>query len=590
MNIEAIHHQARSSWASANAGQSVSIRIRTKRDDASAVTLVYGDKYDWASTLQQAAMDKWISDERFDYWEASVKPPHGRLSYRFHVLSTDEHIWYAERWHKNVPYEDAFGNFEFPYVSIADVFTPPAWVKDAVFYQIFPDRFANGDPSINPKDVEPWGGTPTIDNYFGGDLQGVIDKLDYLAKLGVNAIYFNPLFQAASYHKYDTIDYFAVDRHFGDIGTLKRLVSECHKRGIRVMLDAVFNHAGRYFPPFIDVLENGSASPYADWFLVHEWPIIDKRGATTYETFGFEPHMPKFNTANPIVRDYLLNVARFWIEECDIDGYRLDVANEVDHAFWRKFRELVKALKPDAYILGEIMHDSMPWLQGDQLDGIMNYPVTDFILKFMVKDVLDAREFADAVGGWMALYPHQVNETAFNLLSSHDIPRLLTLCQGNIDRMMLATMFQFTYPGAPCIYYGDEVGLTGEGDPDNRKCMEWDESRQNQELLHFFAQTIALRKQYEALRSGMFRFLQASPGSHQIAYERKNDHEHFIIAMNASPEPQSLILALPEGHWQNVWNSKAKLAARTNEGNVTIQLPPYGFQIFKQTEESSCKH
>ncbi|EFM10235.1 alpha amylase catalytic region [Paenibacillus curdlanolyticus YK9] len=585
MNIEALYHRAQSSWASANADKSVRIRIRTMLNDAQTIELIYGDKYDWTSTLQQTTMHKWISDERFDYWEAVVTPPFGRLSYRFHVIAEETHVWYAERWCKDAPYEDAFGNFELPYVNIADVFTPPAWVKDAVFYQIFPDRFANGDPSINPADVQPWGGTPTFDNHFGGDLQGVIDKLDYLTELGINAIYFNPLFQAASYHKYDTIDYFAVDRHFGDIGTLKRLVAECHKRGIRVMLDAVFNHAGRYFPPFVDVLDNGAASPYADWFLIHEWPICDTRGSTTYETFGFEPHMPKFNTANPKVRHYLLDIARFWIEECDIDGYRLDVANEVDHGFWRKFRELVKSLKPDAYILGEIMHDSMPWLQGDQLDGVMNYPITDFILKFMVKDVFDAREFADAVGGWMALYPHQVNETAFNLLSSHDIPRLLSSCQGNIDRMKLAVMFQFTYPGAPCIYYGDEIGLTGEGDPDNRKCMEWDIDRQDRDLFYHFAQTIALRKRHEALRNGMFRFLYAPSDSRLIVYERKNEHEHFIIAMNASPEPQTLDLPLPEGHWQDQWNSHTRLSVVDGGSKPMVRLQPYGFHIFKQTEE-----
>ncbi|MFC4098204.1 alpha-glycosidase [Paenibacillus xanthanilyticus] len=580
MLVEAFYHRAKGSWAFPDGSGAVLVRMRTKRDDADAVTIVFGDKYDWYRTERRASMEKRITDERFDYWEALVRPPFGRLSYRFELQSGEERHWYAERWDAPQPGEGEFGNFEYPYVGNADLYEPPSWVKDAVFYQIFPDRFANGDATNDPEEVEAWGGKPTRENYFGGDLQGVIDKLDYLETLGVNAIYFNPLFQAKSYHKYDTTNYFEVDRHFGSKETLRQLVEACHRRGIRVLLDAVFNHAGEHFPPFRDAIDNGASSPYADWFLVREWPMQAKAdGSTTYETFGFEPHMPKFNTANPKVRDYLLEVARYWIRETDIDGFRLDVANEVDHAFWRKFREAVKSLKPDAYILGEIMHDATPWLQGDQLDAVMNYAVTDFAMKFFVKDVFHAAQFANCIGNQLAMYPSKVSEIAFNLLDSHDTPRLLTLCHNDKDRMKLAVIFQFTYPGTPCIYYGDEVGLTGGGDPDNRQCMEWDPDKQDLDLLAFYRQATRLRRSSRALRDGGFRFLQAESGARTLVYERSNEEERIIVLLNASAEARTIELPQLDGSWRDAWHEEA---AAGDKSDGWFLLPPYGFRIFKQ--------
>ncbi|UJF31757.1 alpha-glycosidase [Paenibacillus hexagrammi] len=583
MNLHALYHRSKQSWAYAYDLKTVKLRLRTERNDIETVDVVYGDKYNWNMTEQTASMHKWMSDELYDYWEAAVQPPNGRLSYRFYLKKGESRIWYSERWCKEQPPKESFGNFEYPYLSSADIISPPSWVKDAVFYQIFPERFANGNPAISPAHAQPWGGTPTTDNYFGGDLQGVIDHLDYLAELGINAIYLNPLFLAPSYHKYDTIDYWQVDPHFGTNETLKQLVTACHAKGIRVLLDLVFNHCGSHFPPFVDVLEKGQDSKYADWFLVREWPMQVKDGKASYETFGFEPTMPKFNTANPELCEYLLNIAKFWIEETDIDGYRLDVANEVDHRFWRKLREVVKAAKPEAFLLGEIMHDSMAWLQGDQLDAVMNYPVTDFALKFFVKNVMDSREFADAIATQLTFYPQQVNEAAFNLLSSHDIPRLLTLCKGNKDRMKLASIFQFTYPGAPCMYYGDEIGLTGENDPDNRKCMEWNTAKQDHDLLDFFKKAIAMRKKYASLRYGDFIFLSAEPKDFRLIYERKLGEERFVIIMNAAPHPQRIDAYISEGEWEDAWNGGFIEVGMA----YSVTLPGFGFQILRAKELKS---
>jgi len=576
---EAIYHRPKMNWAYAYDRKTLHLRVRVKRGDAARVRVIAGDKYAWERTVRSVEMRLLASDELFDYWEAAVEPPYRRLRYAFCFVSGEEELYLTEKGFRTEPPAGPLDLFDFPYLNPADVFEPPAWVKDAVFYQIFPERFANGDPSNDPPGVQPWGGKPTPTNFFGGDLQGVLDHLDYLCELGVNALYFTPLFEATTNHKYDTRDYLKVDPHFGTNGKLKELVDACHRRGIRVLLDAVFNHAGRTFPPFLDVLEKGAESPYAGWFHVREFPPQVKDGIPTYETFAFEPMMPKLNTEQTEVRKYLLEVARYWIEEIGIDGWRLDVANEVDHAFWREFRQTVKAAKPDAYILGEVWHDSLPWLQGDQFDAVMNYPLTNAMLDFFAKGSLDAAGFADAVGKQLAAYPQQATETAFNLLDSHDTPRLLTLCGGDERKMRLAALFQLTSPGTPCIYYGDEIGMDGDGDPDCRKCMVWDEERQNRKLFAFYRQTIALRKRHPALRGPRLRFLQAEAGSRVLVYERRSaDGESFVIALNAGSD-EAKVAVPAEGVWLDAYTGEAAPLA---EGRLGATLPAFGFAAWRQ--------
>ncbi len=576
--LEAIYHRAKQNWSYAYDRATLHIRIRTKRDNVEQVHLFAGDKYIWEESSAYIPMIKFASDSLFDYWQAEIKPPFRRLRYGFRLQSGTERIWMTEvGFHQGEP-EDSTGMFEFPFINPADVFTPPAWVKDAVFYQIFPERFANGDPANDPADVEPWGGDPTPTNYFGGDLQGVIDHLDHLTDLGINAVYFNPLFEAETNHKYDTTDYKKIDPHFGTNDTLKRLVEACHKRGIRVLLDAVFNHSGSSFAPFVDVVEKGAASVYADWFHIREFPVGLKDGIPTFDTFAFDTSMPKLNTENPGVQDYLLDVAEYWIKEVGIDGWRIDVANEVDHRFWRLLRDRVKALRPDAYLLGEIWHDSMPWLQGDQFDAVMNYPFTGAVLDFAAKGKLDAAGFANTVGAQLASYPWQINETTFNLLGSHDTPRLLTICGEDKRMMKLATALQFVFPGAPCIYYGDEVGMAGDGDPDCRRCMIWDTGEQDRELFAFFQRIIRLRLSHEALRSGSLRFLSAQPGGHQLVIERATARERLLILFNAASKNAVLSVPADTAQWNDLWSSRM-LAAE--DGLLHVELPAYGFAILQ---------
>lgn len=581
MLLEAIYHRARLNWSYAYDRNTLHIRLRTGHNDMEQVSAIIGDKYAWEHTARTLPMRRFASDALFDYWQVEVQPPYRRLRYGFELEKDGERLWMTERgFETNLP-EHPLEFFDFPFLHSADMFEAPAWVKDAVFYQIFPERFANGDPTISPKNVEPWGGEPTPVNFFGGDLQGVLDHLDHLNRLGVNAIYFTPLFEASTNHKYNTADYLAIDPHFGTNEKLKELVDACHARGIRVILDAVFNHSGLDFPFFKDVMKHGEASRYADWFHVREWPLRIEDGIPTYETFAFEPIMPKLNTEHPEVKAYLLEVARYWVQEIGIDGWRLDVANEVDHRFWREFRETVKAIKPDAYILGEVWHDSIMWLQGDQFDAVMNYPFTNSVLDFAVHGKLDSLGFAGEIGRLFMAYSQSVTEAAFNLLGSHDTPRLLSVCHGDVRRMKLAVLLLLTYPGVPCIYYGDEIGLEGGYDPGCRKCMEWDEERQNRDLLDFYTRTITLRKTHPALRSIHWRVVHAAEEDASLVIERSDEsgHERFRLLINAGETSQLLQLPVPEGaFWRDAYSGEALVSG---DLKLDVTVEGLGYRLLK---------
>lgn len=578
MLLEAVYHRPRLNWSYAYNESTIHLRLRAKKGDLTEVFAFAGDKYAWDTTKELIPMTLFTSDAMFDYWECASVPLYRRLKYGFLLQKDNERIWMTESDFQTVRPENPNKLFEFPFINRVDVFAPPAWVKDAVFYQIFPERFANGDPSLDPENVQPWGSEPTPTNFFGGDLQGVIDHLDHLNELGITAIYFTPIFDATTNHKYDTEDYMKVDPHFGDIETLKKLVDSCHKRGIRVLLDAVFNHSGRTFAPFVDVQEKGEASAFKDWFHIRKFPLQIENGVPTYDTFAFEPLMPKLNTEHPEVKQYLLKVAEYWIKEVGIDGWRLDVANEVDHDFWREFRKVVKRANPEAYILGEIWHESAPWLEGDKFDAVMNYPFTDAVLDFFVHGTLDAEEFANSIGKQLSRYPLQASEVAFNLLDSHDTPRLLTLAAGDKNKMRLAALFQFTFMGTPCIYYGDEIGMDGEGDPGCRKCMEWNPEKQDRELFEFYRQLIQIRNDHPALRTGTFTFLEAGQQGSKLAYERKLDLQTIVVLINSEETAQTFRIDVDERDWENLFTGET---LRTERSKLIVKMPAYGFTILK---------
>ncbi|WP_277678313.1 alpha-glycosidase [Gracilibacillus dipsosauri] len=576
-----IRHRAILPYVYGKDKETVEIMLETKKEFIKKVELIYADPYhfkekDWQYQLSE--MKQTGSTRDIDYWKIQIKPPYRRLRYGFRCTTAqNKTIIVTERgYFEEIPKE--IGNFYcFPYLHEADNFRAPKWVKDTVWYQIFPERFANGDPSLNPEGTLPWGSTdPTPTNFFGGDFQGIIDHLDYLVNLGINGIYLTPIFKAYSNHKYDTIDYFEIDPQFGDKETFRLLVKECHARGIKVMLDAVFNHSGFYFEPFQDVLENQEDSRYKDWFHIWDFPI-ETEPKPNYDAFGFVSTMPKLNTANSEVKKYLLDVAEYWVKEFDIDGWRLDVANEIDHSFWREFRQVVKKVKPDAYILGEIWHDSLPWLEGDQFDAVMNYPFTNGAIEFFARQRMDSQTFVDSITNVLHMYPQNVNEVAFNLLDSHDTARILTLADNDKRRARLLYLFQLSFLGSPCLYYGDEIGLSGGEDPGCRACMEWEEENQDQSLFSFVQQLIQWRKEIKGFgNSGEFQFLKGQ--GNVIVYEKRTNTNGLIFVLNNEDKPQDIVL-------DELANRRAKELFTnrqlTFQDHANISLPAYGYFCFQ---------
>jgi cyclomaltodextrinase len=433
----------------------------------------------------------------------------------------------------------------------------PEWVRDAIFYQIFPDRFARSDRVPKPSNLEPWESLPTNTGFKGGDLLGVVEHLDYLLDLGITALYFNPVFQSTANHRYHTYDYTRIDPILGGNEALRTLLDEAHRRGMRVILDGVFNHASRGFFQFNHIVENGPASPYVDWFTVKSYPLRPygaPRGQQGYEAWWDMPALPKLRVDTPAVREFLWDVAAHWIE-FGVDGWRLDVPSEIDDdEFWQEFRRRVKGVNPDAYLVGEIWGEAQRWLQGDQFDAVMNYLFAAACLGFFVGhdllrselsrtgyrqiEPLDAEGFVEEMERNLSLYPRPVTEVQFNLLGSHDTPRFRTLARGDDSAYRLATLFQMTYPGAPSIYYGDEIGMTGRHDPGCRGAFPWGESQWDRELRDHVQRCIALRKAHPALRVGEFKWLYASNGV--LIYGRQLESETLVVLLNASLRPVTI--------------------------------------------------
>jgi len=422
----------------------------------------------------------------------------------------------------------------------------PQWPRDAVFYQIFPDRFANGDPSNDGPDVQPWGTKPTGTNRMGGDLQGVLQHLDYLKSLGINALYFNPLFTARSNHGYDTTDYYHVDPRFGTNALLRKLVDRVHAMGWHVILDGVFNHTGIDFFAFKSLREEGPRSPYRNWYFIYKFPIVVAEGQRTYEGWFGVPWLPKLNQENPATRDYFLHVGTYWIREAHIDGWRLDAADQVVPSFWQAFRKAVKSVNPNAYLVGEIWGDAHAWLQGDEFDSVMDYPWRAAVLDFFVFDTSTPSRFDQQLAQIRDSYPPAADAVLFNLLGSHDTVRLRTLCQDNWPKERQAVLFQMTYPGTPCVYYGDEIGMEGGKDPDDRRCMEWNPQKWNRTILQFFKQAIALRRNTPALRYGDYRTIVADDNSGLFGFERTWQRSRVLVLFNRSDRSLQQTLPLSE--------------------------------------------
>jgi neopullulanase len=484
----------------------------------------------------------------------------------------------------------------------------PAWVREAVFYQIFPDRFAASDRVHKPGALEPWDSPPTSKGFKGGDLLGIVEHLAYLEDLGVTALYLNPIFTSASNHRYHTYDYLSVDPLLGGDDALRELLDAAHDRGMRVILDGVFNHAGRGFWPFHHVLENGGASPYREWFhlddarldagrpLVAYPPEGAPRAALGYTAWWDLPALPKLNTADPEAREFLFGVAERWLR-FGIDGWRLDVPEEIaDESFWQEFRARCRAINPDAYLVGEIWHVAPEWLRGDRFDALMNYPLGEAILGFAGGSRLDMRivaghdqyrlsvrptdgpALAARVIGLAQAYEPDVTAVQLNLLGSHDTPRLRTVLGDDVAAVRLAVLLQTTLPGAPCLYYGDEIGLVGANDPANRGAFPWDEARWDVELRATVRALLQLRATEPGLHHGQLRAVGAAGSA--VAFERGVGAGRFVVAVNAGDSPTRLSLRFADapggagGHLAAIElpGFARPAEARIVDGNAMIEL------------------
>ncbi len=547
MELTAIYHRPESEYAYLYKEAQVHIRIRTKKEDIEKIVLHYGDPFIFLEDSYEDVkeMVKVTSDDLFDYWQVVVSVRFARLQYLFELKDKEgRSVLYGDKGFADNSLENLAleGNgFKIPYIHEIDACHVPDWVSKTVWYQIFPERFANGNAELSPEGALDWDSSirPKSSDFFGGDLQGIIDHLDYLQDLGITGLYLCPIFESPSNHKYNTTDYFEIDRHFGDKETFRQLVEQAHLRGMKVMLDAVFNHMGDQSAQWQDVLKHGEKSVYKNWFHIQEFPVTNDKLVNPkelpYHTFAFASYMPKLNTANPEVKDYLLSVATYWIEHFDIDAWRLDVANEVDHQFWRDFRKAVLAKKPDLYILGEVWHTSQPWLNGDEFHAVMNYPLSDSIKDYFLSRSKKTSQFISEINCQSMYYKQQISEVMFNLLDSHDTERILTTAKGDIQLVKLALAFLFLQRGAPCIYYGTELELGGGMDPDCRRVMPWDRVSSSNDMLNFMKNLIQLRKDVaEIIQHGKYSLEEIEPDV--LAFEWQHDRQVIRAIFNQSNE------------------------------------------------------
>lgn len=511
------------------------IRVQVKKDDMKEVILHYEDKYipmERKDTRMTLPMKKVATSQFHDYYEAQLRMNLICLRYFFEFTDMQgEKVYY--------------GNYEFDKECITnrdrmfdcpqnlreeEMFEVPQWAANKVVYQIFPSRFA----ATQPVDKKLWYKAPiTPMDDLHGNLRGIIEHLDYIKDLGIDVVYLTPIFKSNSCHKYDTIDYYQVDPSFGTTEDLKELVQKSHERGMKVVLDAVYNHSGREFFAFQDILEKGEKSKYLDWYFIDELPPKGEWGEIpNFKCFGYYGGMPKLNLKNPEVEKYITDVACYWIKECDIDGWRLDVGDEISHFFWKNFRKAIKAVKKDMLIIGEIWHYAGDFLEGDEWDTVMNYPFYLNLIDLLADEKINVSQFVQNLGYLKGRLNKKCYPLMWNLIDSHDTARFLHLCNDNKKKQHLAAAFQLLLPGMPMVYYGDEYAMPGANDPDCRRGMYWDEEYQDKEMYNWYKKLMQVRKTHACIVEGEMIETIANDDEDTIVMIRKNGEETIAMLFN----------------------------------------------------------
>ena len=511
------------------------IRVQVKKDDMKEVILHYEDKYipiERKDTRMTLPMKKVATSQFHDYYEAQLQMHLICLRYFFEFTDMQgEKVYY--------------GNYEFDKECITnrdrmfdcpqnlreeEMFEVPQWAANKVVYQIFPSRFA----TTQPVDKKLWYKAPiTPMDDLHGNLRGIIEHLDYIKDLGIDVVYLTPIFKSNSCHKYDTIDYYQVDPSFGTTEDLKELVQKSHERGMKVVLDAVYNHSGREFFAFQDILEKGEKSKYLDWYFIDELPPRGEWGEIpNFKCFGYYGGMPKLNLKNPEVEKYITDVACYWIKECDIDGWRLDVGDEISHFFWKNFRKAIKAVKKDMLIIGEIWHYAGDFLEGDEWDTVMNYPFYLNLIDLLADEKINVSQFVQNLGYLKGRLNKKCYPLMWNLIDSHDTARFLHLCHDNKKKQHLAAAFQLLLPGMPMVYYGDEYAMPGANDPDCRRGMYWDEEYQDKEMYNWYKKLMQIRKAHACIVEGEMIETITNDDDDTIVMIRKNGDETIAMLFN----------------------------------------------------------
>lgn len=497
MNRYAIQHIVDSAYCFPISLHEIVLRLRTAKDDIKTASVIYENKYVIGERQRKVDMTKSYTSGLFDYFTIKLELTDTRLGYVFYVNDGERNYYFSEDGITDTyDFTRGFYNFfQYPYINEVDIMKSVDWMKEAVYYLIFVDRFYQGDQQKDLSYINcDWGEVPKPKTFAGGDLKGIIEKLGYIKGLGANTIYLTPVFESASNHKYDISNYKKVDEHFGSSEDLKELIDQAHSMDMRIVLDAVFNHCSENMMEFQDVVKRGRDSEYFDWFIIHgDRPEKSKHN---YETFASCDYMPKFNTSNEEVQNFLIDIACYYIQEFHIDGWRLDVSDEVSHDFWRNFRKAVKKADQDAVIIGENWHDAYPNLRGDQYDSIMNYAFTKGCLDYFATGALDAEHFAYKLNDILMRNSDTVNNMMLNLLDSHDTHRFFSEVGENKEKMMAALSTLYLFPGTPCILYGTEILTVGGYDPDCRRCMDWEKAEDSEnEVAKFIKKLSKLRQQ-----------------------------------------------------------------------------------------------
>lgn len=577
--------------------KTVHLRLQTKKGLLKSVKVIAGDPfhyehketYEWVSFANEIMMELEGTSILHDHYFMALKPTFKRMKYAF-IL--DDRYLFGTREIIDLEKEptlkkNLFNYFNFPYLLDSDRFKAPDWAENQIWYSIFPSRFHRHKNASSFEGLRPWNDLEGLNNNvkYGGTLKGITEKLDYLKDIGFTALYLTPIFLADTEHKYDTVDYTKIDPEFGSEEDLIELVEEAHRRDIKVVLDAVFNHTSVYHPFFMDVVKNGKNSPYYDYYTILDAtkPILpfDLEDLKTkdykevkkilsdeslnYAAFGFTPFMPKINCDHPEVSKYFMDVALYWVKKANIDGYRLDVSNEVSHTFWKTFRSTLKAYDQNLYIVGENWDNSNPWLQGDQYDAVMNYgllfPLWQTFGTVEGMPQMDALTFVEHVNLLKVSYPKPVLKAMYNLVDSHDTTRILSLTNHDVDRFKQAYLFLFAFPGSPSVFYGDEAGLDGDHDPFNRKPMPWDDL--NHDLIKWFKWLIKLRKTEDAMRSVEF------------SIKAEGNIISFV-------KDETLLLLFNLGTSDTVILDEPYINLETLKKVTSIHLPKNGYMVLKK--------